>query len=527
MFDFFQKQRSQTSDEFRKVKIDDFDFERIASYSNGKEHSEHMQFLSDRTCTDLDFEDLFVLVDRTNSKVGQQYLYDILRSIPSNDFRANSFEKIIKTLDASPEIEKSLVFSLSKLNDQGVYFLKNLFQRPLIKRPKWFWVVPVFSFAGLVTSVLAIKFPIFLLILIGVLIVNLIIHYWNKMNILQYVGAISHLIKLSRVAKLIRENNVLVDPDLRLDHCIKSVDKIRTKSMIFRFGGEQSSDLGQLGVYLIELVKATILIEPLLFFKVCDDLKQIKTEIELMFQLVGQIDVAISIRSLRLTSDFTSIPKISDRNKSLVAEKLYHPLLANPVANSFGIPERQSLLVTGSNMSGKSTFIKTLGVNALLSQTINTVFARSFSLPRCKIHSSMRIADSLMDAKSYYMEEVLAIKEMVEENANGFKNLFLLDELYKGTNTKERIAAGAAVLAYLHSDQNFVIAATHDLELVNLLSKNYLTIHFNEKIEGDNLTFDYLIKQGKPLSTNAIKILELNGYPENLIKAALNNLTDE
>ncbi len=194
-------------------------------------------------------------------------------------------------------------------------------------------------------------------------------------------------------------------------------------------------------------------------------------------------------------------------------------MLENGVPNSIELHGKSALL-TGSNMSGKTTFIRTLGINAILGQTINTCFAREFTMPQLRVHSAIRIADDLMSDKSYYFEEVRVIKEMLDESRSGAQNLFLLDELFKGTNTVERIAAGRSVLSYLNSSDNFVLVATHDLELTEYLSETFQLYHFTEVIDEKAILFDYKIKEGNLETTNAIRILELNDYPNEIIANA-------
>lgn len=171
-------------------------------------------------------------------------------------------------------------------------------------------------------------------------------------------------------------------------------------------------------------------------------------------------------------------------------------------------------------MSGKTTFIRTAGINAILAQTINTCFARELIMPPLKIHSAIRIADDLMNDKSYYFEEVLTIKNMVEASRSGFQNLFLLDEMFKGTNTVERIAAGSSVLTYLNNEDNFVFISTHDLELTEYLKEGFDLYHFTEVVENESIFFDYKLKAGHLETTNAIRILELNKYPIEIIAEA-------
>jgi len=199
--------------------------------------------------------------------------------------------------------------------------------------------------------------------------------------------------------------------------------------------------------------------------------------------------------------------------------KGYHPLITDPVNNTISVEEK-SILLTGSNMSGKSTFIRTLGINAILGQSLNLCFAESFEMPKMHVSSAIRIADDLMTDSSYYFQEVTAIKKLMvasdEENAN----LFLLDELFKGTNTLERIASGKAVLSRLAQKENLVFIASHDLELSELLKDEFITYHFSEQIQDGRIIFDYKLKEGSLQKTNAIKILQVNGFPTEVIEEA-------
>ena len=171
-------------------------------------------------------------------------------------------------------------------------------------------------------------------------------------------------------------------------------------------------------------------------------------------------------------------------------------------------------------MSGKTTFIRVTGINVLTALTLNTCFARSFSLPRLQLFSAILMNDDLMNDKSFYLEEVQTIKEMIDISSQKEPHLFLLDEIYKGTNTVERVSGGKAVLSWLNRGNNLVFISTHDIELTELLHVEYDLYHFSEQVDNRNISFDYKIKAGKMKTRNAIKILEVNGYPPELIAEA-------
>jgi len=138
-----------------------------------------------------------------------------------------------------------------------------------------------------------------------------------------------------------------------------------------------------------------------------------------------------------------------------------------------------------------------------------------------RVFSAIRISDDLMNDKSYYFEEVITIKEMIDKTEDEKLNLFLLDEIYKGTNTIERISAGKAVLSSLAKGNNMVFVSTHDIELADLLCDEFDLYHFSEKVDKRTVDFDYKIKNGKLKTRNAIKILQINNYPEKIINEAI------
>ena len=138
-----------------------------------------------------------------------------------------------------------------------------------------------------------------------------------------------------------------------------------------------------------------------------------------------------------------------------------------------------------------------------------------------RVRSSIVRADSLMDGKSYYMSEVESVLTLVRAKESGHQHLFLLDELFRGTNTTERVAAAYAVLAHLNTELDIAVVATHDVELLDLLSGTYAPHHFREQVADDGLTFDYRIQPGASSTRNAIALLRVMKYPESLVANAM------
>ena len=172
------------------------------------------------------------------------------------------------------------------------------------------------------------------------------------------------------------------------------------------------------------------------------------------------------------------------------------------------------MLLTGSNASGKSTFLKTLAVNAILAQTIHTVLANGYEADYFKILSSMALRDDLATKESYYIVEIRSLKRIMDAAEENISVLCFVDEVLRGTNTAERIAASSRILRYLAEKKALVFAATHDLELTSLLADVYENYHFSEQVEEDIVVFDYRLKPGKATSRNALKLLEMMEYPK-------------
>lgn len=520
MFNRERKTKERLSKSFGKIKDDPFSFELIEGYFRKKDKTENFQVLSDKTCNDLDFKELFMFVDRTTSRVGQQVLYNTLRTIPENDDKFALQEKLIDRITTDSHLRVDLQLQLDKLVTDDAYYLTSLFQDEQIKEPKWFIVVRLLAFTSLLSLILALFNPVMIFVSIGVFIINAGIHYWNKNNLYQYLGSIPQLLKMNEVAKEFLKTELFNEINQGVQGSVAVIDQIRNRMSFIKLSARLENDMEIIFWAIMEFFKILFLLEPLLLFEVLKKINTKKKEIEKVFSFVGTVDILISIASLRQGLGLFCRPDIHQENKTLEVSEVYHPLIVNCVTNSIRVKD-QSILLTGSNMSGKTSFIRTIGINVITGLTINTCFSKQFSMPRMSIHSAIRISDDLMNDKSYYFEEVLTIKEMIDQCGKGKPNLFLLDEIFKGTNTVERISAGKAVLSYLAKVDNIVFVSTHDIELADLLKEEYILYHFSEKVDHKTVDFDYKLKDGKLKNRNAIRILQINGYPETIILEAI------
>ena len=503
---------------FGKPKNDLSNFHQIESYFRKKDNSKEFQIISDRVCNDLDFNKLFKFIDRTCSKVGQQFLYNKLRVLPKNVNKSD--QKLIEEFVNNYSFRNEIQYQLSKLNDAQAYHINSLFQDSHREKPKWFFIVPLLSFISLPLFVLSLSFHVFLYILPIILITNGVIHYWNKYNLYPYLSSIPQLLILNKVAKELTKHSILNDIQLDVLSAIRAIDKIRNRMSFFKLQVNVETGGEIVAAIIIEIFKIFVLLEPLLLFNTLNKIESTKNEIEKVFSFIGKIDSLISIASLRYGLKDYCIPGIKNKYGIVNIKDMYHPLIPNCIPNSINI-NGKSILLTGSNMSGKTSFIRAIGINVITGLTINTCFAKQFQIPKMRILTAIRISDDLLSNKSYYFEELLTIKDMINSINDRDCSIMLLDELFKGTNTIERIAIGKAVLSYLSKTDNIVFVSTHDNELADLLKDEYELYHFTENVKNETIHFDYKLKNGRLQTRNAIKILSINKYPESVINEAI------
>lgn len=247
------------------------------------------------------------------------------------------------------------------------------------------------------------------------------------------------------------------------------------------------------------------------------------------FEALGRCEALISGATLADENPSWAFPvPLADDELKLDARGLGHPLLPDEarVVNDLTLHYSQPLLlVTGSNMAGKSTFMRAVGLNILLARTGSPVCAERFATPMYELATSIRVRDSLRDGVSFFMAELKRLKEVVDlahERREAHPNplLFLLDEILQGTNSRERQIAVATVLDKLLSFNAVGLLSTHDLDLATVeeIQRVSQIVHFREFFETQNgieqMQFDYKIRSGPTPTTNALKLLKLVGLDD-------------
>lgn len=198
---------------------------------------------------------------------------------------------------------------------------------------------------------------------------------------------------------------------------------------------------------------------------------------------------------------------------------LGHPLIPDDerVCNDFSLAAGELALITGSNMSGKSTFLRTLGVNLALATAGGPVVAHTMTVQPLRLFTAIRVTDSVTDGISYFYAEVKRLRALLDALHTGEHTplLYLIDEIFRGTNNRERLVGSRAYIRALAGGPGAGLLSTHDLELVQLADeigtiRNY---HFSETIQADRMVFDYTLRPGPSPTTNALRIMALEGLP--------------
>lgn len=213
-----------------------------------------------------------------------------------------------------------------------------------------------------------------------------------------------------------------------------------------------------------------------------------------------------------------SKPDFCTHQLCYIAQDIYNPLLTRPVTNS--INTIASILITGSNATGKSTYLRTIGLNAILAQTIYTVCAKSYSASFFTIMSSMSLRDNIYRGESYYMMEIKALKRILDAINAEIPILCCIDEVLRGTNTIERIAASSKILESLAKSNVLCLVASHDLELTYIVEDSYKNYHFQERVDSYGVVCDFKLYAGRSYTRNAINLLKFMGYSEDIIDDA-------
>lgn len=508
--------------EYGKLPEKEYKPEQFANISHYYEKHKKDFYIDDITWNDLNMDEVFKKINYTYSAAGEEYLYYTLRKPVFNRSELEKQEEIIDFFrtHADERVNSQYIFfRLGKTGKYSIYdyidYLDNLGNRSNLKHYAAF----IAAIASL--GIMTVNLPIGLTALIVVFCVNIILYFKVKAEIDPYIISFAYIFRLlDCVGKLQKLKLPVLEEEMKiLKRSSASLGKFKKGSFILMSSSRMSGSGNPLEI-ILDYFRMVWHLDLIQFNKMLGEVRRHISDVDCMLTTMGKIETWIAIGAFREGCDCHCIPEFTD-DKRIEGENIYHPLIQEPVKNN--ISTRKSVLITGSNASGKSTFLKTIAVNNILAQTIHTCMADNYRTGIFRICSSMALRDDLEGGNSYYMVEIKALKRIMDElSKEGAPVLCFVDEVLRGTNTVERIAASTQILESLGCGNCLCFAATHDIELTHLLEETYNNCHFEEEIENNDIFFSYKIMDGRATTRNAIKLLSIMGYEEDIINKAEN-----
>lgn len=488
----------------------------IRIYYEEMERGAHEQEIDEITWNDLEMDDVFVRLNQTKSYIGEQVLYRRLHCW-EQDADWTAFEQqqdfYLQNEEERLRIEESLM-AIGKREEAYDLprFLKNV-ESCTIGSAVCYHILQLLLLVFVALAVATggtLALPAVLLAF-----VNLGIYVVTKNKYEVFLDALMNLKQVIDFERLMEslpqwegQSPFREDATLR-----KDLSKLRLMigSMQSRRYSAASGD--PFALFLDYLYGAT-LYDLSLFHHITKLIDKRTAELMALYEFAGRVDLGIAVASFRKSLPAFCRPVFWEQ-PALEAKQLFHPLVEEPVGNDFAL--RQNALITGANASGKSTFLKALAVNVLLGQAVHTCAAASMRMQNLIVMTSMAVRDSTLTKESYYMREVSYLKRMLDTVETGIPVLCVIDEILKGTNTRERLAASEAVLRYFSKKHGLAAVATHDMELVERLKGLYDCYYFQSTMEDGDISFDYRIQKGIGGESNAIDMLAQMGFPKEVL----------
>ncbi|WP_411681101.1 MutS-related protein [Clostridium thailandense] len=500
-------------------KYNEEDLKTIAEYFNNRRKAKEKEFFIDEiTWNDLSMNSIFKKINITESSPGEQYLYNMLREPLYDEKKLKERDRLINFFGEHEEERKKIQYILAKLGKARECFISDYFYKKDGKRKSslmYYRILSAMPIIGLAVAFLNIHIGI--MIAFGSVVVNMYTYYTEKSKISHNLQAFNYIIQIIKHSDLILKEDIkeLDDYNRKLKEAFQGIKDIKNKSFS---SGNNGTDVG----ILIEYINIVFLRELINYEKMSNMLIEKNKEFKIIFEVIGSIDSLMAIAAYRKRLKCYTTPELIKCNNKQEAiytfRDMIHPLIEEAIPNS--IEMKDSILITGSNASGKSTFLKTLAINIILGQTIYTCLAKEFKCCYFKIYTSMALKDDIFNNESYYIVETRSLKRIIDSVNREVPTICFVDEILRGTNTVERISASSQVLKHLTLNNCICVAATHDVELTHILERYFTNYHFQEKIENNEIIFDYRIHEGRATTQNAIKLLGVLGYSSAIVEKA-------
>ena len=384
----------------------------------------------------------------------------------------------------------------------------------------WNWLIPFYSVFTVLTAIAAILGYLPLALFSFLFLLYFVFAgssgkkamqaYAHLNGIVEEINTIYHLVQWVELKEF--QSSLLRDlqQSVKVNHADAYVQIGRLKDILNRF------DM-RLNVFVFIFVNSFLLWDVRQMRALNKWRKDNEQKLSKWFALIAEMEVLNSLATLHFNQPVWAFPEFKQQHFSLEAKQIGHPLIssAQRVTSDFDLRGRAKIaLVTGSNMAGKSTFLRSLGVNIVLAQAGAVVCAQSFVVSPVSLLSSMRIADNLAENTSTFYAELKKLKTIIEAVNRHEPVFILLDEILRGTNSLDRHTGSKALIQQLIKQHAVAVIATHDVALAELEETYPLSVenyHFDVQVEGEELYFDYKLKHGVCTSLNASILMKKIG----------------
>ncbi|WP_221372849.1 MutS-related protein [Clostridium perfringens] len=512
----FIKSLNETFGNKPKDYLEDFDMTFLKNhYEIRKKNESSGESIDELTWNDLDMDAVFKRINYTKTSLGEAYLYYKLREISYNKDEWTSLEKLINLFTTNEDLRNKvslLLLKVGKLNDLN---LTNFIYNPKFSKIPSYYKYPLLSLGFIFSLLLCLIYPKVGLILSFIFLCINILSYQSEKIFLE--DRFKVMIYLLNNINLCRSLSKIKDKDFEFFrkeassalHNFKALNKVKIYSNSFQKKENSFTDSD----IIFDYIKMFFMVDIIAYQNSVKILEENKENLYKIYDIVAKLDFALSLAYYRKSLSEYTTPEFIE-SEDIILENLYHPLIHNPVKNSILI--KNNILFTGSNASGKSTFIKAVALNFILAQSLNTALCSKYRCKFSKVVTSMAIKDNILAGDSYFIAEIKSLKRLLDSLNGEIRVLAFVDEILKGTNTIERISASASILKYAENTNGRLLVATHDMELTQIL-ETYENYHFSETVTEDGVTFDYKLKKGPSNTRNALKLLKAMNFNKDVV----------
>ena len=435
-------------------------------------------------------DDIFKQMNIANSSAGQEYLYRLLRTPAESPDRLREIDSLAEYFAAHEKERIALQQEFVKLGFVKYLSLSDYIGLMVGMEPggNGVHIAALIALAAAFVVCFAVNPVIGIGLIVAAVTFSILTYYKMKAKVEHYFVCIAQIVRMTAAAQAIaqQKNAGLEEYNKKLEELCEKFQSVTKNAWLLESGNVN----GSLSEMAMEYMRMLTHVDLMKFNSMVRHIGNCQTEVYELFDTLGLLEACISVASYRQMLPYWSKPQLltGSRRKLAIEE---------------------------------STFLRTIAVNAVLSQTIFTSVSKNYQAPYFRIYSSMSLKDDLGGKNSYYIVEIKALKRILTAaEQTGCPVLCFVDEVLRGTNTVERIAASSEILKYLKDKNELCFAATHDIELTAILSGCYDNYHFQEEVTDSDVSFNFKLFKGPATTRNAIKLLKMIGYDASIIKGA-------